>query len=65
MSQPVPAPAKNSDREEAFNTMFAHMEAMAALYGSDKWNNESAKAGNNLGAYLKEKREEMKRRVLA
>lgn len=51
-------------REEAFNAMFAHMEAVAGLYASFE-GIEDAKAGKNLGDYLKEKREEIKVRVMS
>lgn len=59
MSEPV----KPSEREEAFNTMFAHMESLAALYASYQ-GTEDAIAGKNLAAYLKEKRDEIKGRVM-
>lgn len=57
-------PAELKAREEAFNAMFAHMEAVAGLYTSFE-GTEDAKAGKNLGDYLKEKREEIKARVLS
>lgn len=57
-------PAEVKAREEAFNAMFAHMEALAALYASYH-GTEDAKAGKNLGDYLKEKRDEIKERVLS
>jgi len=60
----VSTSAELKAREEAFNAMFAHMEAVAGIYASFD-GTEDAKAGKNLGDYLKEKREEIKRRVMS
>lgn len=59
------APAPHPQREKAFNEMFEHIEATAALYGSSKFDDESAKAGRNLAAWLEANKEAAKKAVLS